>query len=59
MARLPVGYRSPFNKISSIKPSPIKIKPLDQIGLAAAPGIITAIGSLFGRKKRKERANSC
>ena len=53
MARLPVGFRSPFNKISSIKPSPVKFNPLMQIGLAAAPGIISAVGSLFGRKKRR------
>jgi len=54
MARLPVGYRSPFNKISSVKPSPMKLAPLVQIGLAAAPGIIGAVGSLFGRKKRRQ-----
>ena len=55
MARLPVGYRSPFNKISSVKPSPMKALPvLAQIGLAAAPGIIGAVGSLFGRRKRRQ-----
>ena len=63
MARLPVGYRSPFNKVSSIKASPAKFipavgallaNPAVQQGLmAAAPGVIGAIGSLFGRKKRK------
>ena len=53
MARLPVGYRSPFNKVSSIKASPMKFGALAQIGIAAAPGIISAVGSLFGRKKRK------
>ena len=63
MARTPLGYRSPFNKISSIKPSPAKFLPavgaflaanpaLVQAGLAAAPGIIGAAGSLFGRRKR-------
>ena len=55
MARLPVGYRSPFSKISSVKASPAKvIAPwMIQAGIAAAPGIIGAVGSLFGRKKRK------
>ena len=52
MARLPVGYRSPFSKISSVKPSPMKIAWAPIIA-AAAPGIIAGIGSLFGRKKRK------
>jgi len=55
MARLPVGYRSPFNKISSVKPSPMKALPvIAQLGLAAAPGIIAAAGGLFGRKKRRQ-----
>ena len=55
MARLPVGYRSPFNKISSVKPSPMKALPvLAQLGLAAAPGVIGAVGSLFGRRKRRQ-----
>ncbi len=61
MAKLPVGYRSPFNKISSVKPSPVKnigailANPAVQQGLiAAAPGIIGAVGSLFGRKKRRQ-----
>ena len=64
MARLPVGYRSPFNKISSVKPSPAKFLPavgamlanpaVQQGLLAAAPGIIGAVGSLFGRKKRRQ-----
>ena len=53
MARSPVGYRSPFNKISSVKASPMKALPWAQIAVAAAPGIISAVGSLFGRKKRK------
>jgi len=53
MAKLPVGYRSPFNKISSVKPSPMKALPWAQIAVAAAPGIIGAVGSLFGRKKRR------
>ena len=59
-----VGYRSPFKKISSVKPSPTKFfaaaaaylaanPAVAQIGLAAAPGIIGAVGSLFGRKKRR------
>jgi hypothetical protein len=65
MARTPVGYRSPFNKISSVKPSPVKFLPavgaflaanpaLVQAGLAAAPGVIGAAGSLFGRRKRMQ-----
>jgi hypothetical protein len=54
MARLPVGHGSPFSKISSVKPSPMKIAPwLIQAGIAAAPGIIAGVSSLFGRKKRK------
>tara|TARA_R100000951_G_scaffold23236_1_gene19397 strand:- start:4571 stop:5425 length:855 start_codon:yes stop_codon:yes gene_type:complete len=55
MARSPVGYRSPFNKISSVKASPMKVwTPVHtQIAMAAAPGVINAIGSLFGRKKRR------
>ena len=54
MAKLPVGYRSPFNKISSVKPSPMKALPWAQIAVAAAPGVIGALGSLFGRKKRRK-----
>jgi len=59
MAKLPVGYRSPFNKISSVKPSPAKYaflaNPAVQQGLlAAAPGIIGAVGSLFGRRRRRQ-----
>jgi len=55
MARSPVGYRSPFNKISSVKASPMKaIDPVTAKALmAAAPGIISGISSLFGRKKRR------
>tara|TARA_R100001443_G_scaffold604_8_gene2422 strand:- start:1613 stop:2527 length:915 start_codon:yes stop_codon:yes gene_type:complete len=68
MAKLPVGYKSPFNKISSIKPSPMKmgggaaaVAPVAapaagagaQMLLSAAPGIMTALGSIFGRKKRR------
>ena len=49
MARTPVGYRSPFNKISSVKPSPAKWV---NVALAAAPGVISAVGSLSGRRKR-------
>lgn len=54
MARLPVGYRSPFNKISSIKQSPLKLAPLAFAALAAAPGLIQAGASLFGRKARRD-----
>jgi len=62
MARSPVGYRSPFNKISSVKASPMKIGVGAYLaanpGVAAAaasaiPGIISGISSLFGRKKRR------
>ena len=52
MAKSPVGYRSPFNKISSVKSSPAKFAWAPAL-FAAAPGIISAAGSLFGRKKRK------
>jgi len=48
-----VGYRSPFKKISSVKPSPMKLEPLTMMAIAAAPGLISAAGSLFGRKKRR------
>ena len=46
-----VGYRSPFKK----KASPMKaIDPVTaQIAMAAAPGLISAVGSLFGRRKRR------
>ena len=54
MARLPVGYRSPFNKISSVKASPMKLAPLALAAISAAPGIISAVGSLFGRQGRKD-----
>lgn len=68
MAKLPVGYKSPFNKISSIKASPMKtavvapvVAPVAapaagagaQMLLSAAPGIMSALGSIFGRKKRR------
>jgi len=46
MAKSPVGYRSPFRKAS-----PMRF--WQQALLAAAPGIIGAAGSLFGRKKRR------
>jgi len=57
MAKSPVGYRSPFNKISSVKSSPAKFTWLPwmtQAAVAAAPGIIKGVGSLFGRKKRRQ-----
>ena len=47
-----VGYQSPFKKISSVKPSPMKLGPIAAIALAAAPGLIQAGASLFGRKAR-------
>ena len=54
MAKLPVGYRSPFNKISSVKASPLKLDPVTtQMLVSAAPGIISAVGSMFGRKRRR------
>ena len=51
MAKRPVGYRSPF----SMRGSPMKVMdPVTaQLAMAAIPGVITAVGSLFGRKKRK------
>ena len=52
MAKSPVGYRSPFNKISSVKSSPAKFAWTPAL-IAAAPGIIGAVGSLFGRKARR------
>ena len=50
-----VGYKSPFKKREVNKESPMKITDpaTAQLALAAAPGVITAIGSLFGRKKRR------
>ena len=49
-----VGYKSPFKKKEINKESPLKVDPVTaQLALAAAPGIITAVGSLFGRKKRR------
>ena len=50
MAKSPVGYRSPFRKAS-----PMRF--WQQALIAAAPGIIGAVGSLFGRKaRRREQA---
>jgi len=52
-----VGYRSPFKKKNS--PMKIAMTPATaQIAMAAAPGIIGAIGSLFGsgRRRREQRA---
>jgi cell division septum initiation protein DivIVA len=48
MAKLPVGYKSAFKK----KASPAKF--WQQALIAAAPGIISGLGSLFGRKKRRK-----
>jgi len=45
-----VGYRSPFKK----KASPMKLEPLTMMAIAAAPGLISAAGSLFGMSKRKK-----
>ena len=49
-----VGYRSPFKK----KSSPAKNLALAELGLAAAPGLLTAVGSLFGasRRRREQKA---
>ena len=45
-----VGYKSPFKK----KKSPMRLGPVaTQVAIAAAPGILSAIGGLFGRKKRR------
>ena len=54
MARLPVGYRSPFNKISSIKQSPLKLAPSLRSFSSCSPGLIQAGASLFGRKARRD-----
>ena len=50
-----VGYRSPFKKAS---PTKFLSGALAQIGMAAAPGIIGAVGSLFGagRRRREQKA---
>ena len=53
-----VGYRSPFKKKSSPMKNPAigaaLANPAIQQGLiAAAPGLISAVGSLFGRRKRR------
>jgi len=61
MAKLPVGYRSPFQK----KTSPMRIPwaalakwaatPGGGAAIGAAiPGVISGISSLFGRKKRRK-----
>jgi len=47
-----VGYKSPFKKRS-----PMKLAPLAIAAIAAAPGIIKGIGSLFGRSARIEEQN--
>ena len=47
MAKLPVGYKIPFRKAS-----PMKFAWAPAL-LAAAPGIISALGSLAGRKARR------
>ena len=46
-----VGYKSPFKKKASPLKNPLA---LAQIGLAVAPGLISAAGSLYGRKARKK-----
>ncbi len=54
-----VGYRSPFKKKAS--PTKFLSGALGQIGMAAAPGIIGALGSLFGsgrRRREQKRANA-
>jgi len=51
MAKIPVGYRSPF----PMKSSPAKvIAPwLISAGIAALPGVISGIGSMMGGRKRR------
>ena len=50
-----VGYRSPFKKKSSpMKLDPVTAKILTQAAIAAAPGLISAAGSLFGMSKRRK-----
>jgi len=56
-----VGYKSPFKKKASpMKAAQVLANPAVQKALiAAAPGIIGAVGSLFGRRKRRrERARA-
>jgi len=48
MKKLLVGYSSPFKKNSPLK------NPLALAAISAIPGIITAAGSLLGRKKRAQ-----
>ena len=56
MAKKPVGYKSPF----PMKSSPAKfvwLPWMTQAAVAAAPGIIKGVGSLFGGgKRRREQA---
>jgi len=47
-----VGYKSPFKKRS-----PMKLAPLAIAAIAAAPGIIKGVGSLFGMGARAEEQN--
>ena len=53
MKKLLVGYSSPFKKNSPLK------NPLALAAISAIPGLITAGGSLIGRKKRiQEQADA-
>ena len=44
-----VGYKSPFKK-----KSPMKLEPITMAAISAAPGILSAVGSLFGASRRKK-----
>ena len=44
-----VGYKSPFKK-----KSPMKLEPITMAAISAAPGILSAVGSLFGASRRRK-----
>ena len=44
-----VGYKSPFKK-----KSPMRLEPITMAAISAAPGVLSAVGSLFGASRRKK-----
>ena len=50
-----VGYKSPFKKDSPVKWAFLANPAVQQGLIAAAPGILKGIGSLFGRRKRRQK----
>ena len=51
-----VGHQSPFNKVSPLKnPGFLGTPAGQQLAMSVAPGVITAIGSLFGSRRRKRQ----